>query len=309
MTGSAWFDDLPVVGKLSPARAAAKLREAGEDEVAAALERRAGDDEGAARGLLDDLLPLVDKPWQHTAHSFGFLPPAPPGSGLLPLYHAGNIPPAPWLQRTGVTITLERLQVAAYPGGGTHRILFDFYAQNQVPNAVEHLHFNATYRVREGEQAAILGYPIFVGLNVGPGGLAFRCYTVNVQNDADETFLALLESDVFRAGLRLASAVQPALAPLSGMAYGLTKTVATRHRNVPVQDFYLGLDFGAVPTGARLAEGAYFVVQIPETMRVAWNWNEWAYHADVGQVVNRADPRQLIPYNYVAFGVSRHHGG
>ena len=43
------------------------------------------------------------------------------------------------------------------------------------------------------------------GLTVGPEGLAFRCYTVNVKNDQDEALLGFLESDTFRAGLRLSN--------------------------------------------------------------------------------------------------------
>ena len=198
--------------------------------------------------------------------------------------------------------------MADYPGGGTHRVLFDFYAQNQVPGNVEHLHFNATYRVRHGEQAALVGYPIFVGLNVSTEGVAFKCFTVNVKNDNDEAFLGFLESDVFKAGLRLASTMQPAIAPLSGMAVALTKTIATRNRNVPVQDFYMGLDFSTIPTRARLAEGAYIAVQIPETLQTVWDWNEWIYNPTSGQVVNQADPKQLIPYNYLVFSVSRYEG-
>ena len=38
MTASIWFDDLPVLGKLPLVQAAAKLREVGENEAAAALE-------------------------------------------------------------------------------------------------------------------------------------------------------------------------------------------------------------------------------------------------------------------------------
>lgn len=150
------------------------------------------------------------------------------------------------LKNARVNIALDRLRIADYPGRGTHRILFDFYAQNQVPGNIEHLHFNATYSVREGEQAAILGYPIFVGLGVGAAGLAFRCYVVNVKNEEDGAFLNFLESDVFKAGLKLTATVQPAVAPLSEMAFALTKGIARRRRNVPVQEFFLGLDFSNV---------------------------------------------------------------
>ena len=39
-------------------------------------------------------------------------------------------------------------------------------------------------RMRAGEQAPIMDYPIFVGLNVGSEGVAFRCHTVNVRTTA-----------------------------------------------------------------------------------------------------------------------------
>jgi hypothetical protein len=124
-------------------------------------------------------MPFQDRPWQHTAHAFGYLASAPPGSAPLSIQHAGNIAADPALKNSHIKITLDRLRVAAYPGGGMHRVLFDFYAQNQVPGEVEHLHFNVTCRVHEGEQAAMLGYPIFVGLNVGSEGVAFKCFKIS----------------------------------------------------------------------------------------------------------------------------------
>jgi len=306
MTTPKWFDDLTVLGKLPPDEAAAKLREVGESEAAAKLESTPTDVPKSFGGRW--FWPFQDKPWQYTAHAFGYLAPAPPGNAQLPILHAGNISADSSLKNSRIKITLDRLRVADYPGGGTHRILFDFYAQNQVPNNVEHLHFNSTYRVREGQQAAIIGYPVFIGLNVGTEGVAFKCFTVNVKNDDDESLLGFLESDVFKAGLKLVSTVQPAIAPLSGMAVALTKSIAGRNRNVPVQDFYMGLDFGNIPTGARLAEGAYLAVQIPETLQTVWDWSEWVYNPNNGHVVNATDTKQLIPYNYIVFGVSRYEG-
>ena len=192
--------------------------------------------------------------------------------------------------------------------GSLDRILFDFYAQNQVPGGIEHLHWSATYRVREGEEAAIIGYPIFVGLNVGSEGVAFRCLTVNVKNEDDDALLGFLESDVFKVGLGLATTAQPAIAPLSGMTVALTKSIAGRHKNVPVQDFYMGLDFTEIAFRARLAEGSYLAVQIPEALGRVWDWNEWVYHPKSGQVVSRDDEAQLIPYNFLVFSVSRYAG-
>jgi hypothetical protein len=308
MTTSTWFDDLPVLGALSPQEAAARLREVDENEAAAALEGAEAGEAVTFGAPSRSWWPFQDKPWQHTAHAFGYLAPAPPGGDPLPIQHAGNVAADPTLKNGRIKITLDRLRVADYPGGSTHRVLFDFYAQNQVEGKVEHLHFNATYRAREGEQAAVVGYPIFVGLNVGMEGVAFKCFTVNVKNDADEAFLGFLESDAFKAGLQLASTAQPAIGLFSETALGLTKGIAARNRNVPVQDFYLGLDFTTIATRARLAEGSYLAVQIPETLQTVWDWSEWVYNPNNGRVVNQADPTQLIPYNYLVFGVSRYEG-
>ena len=167
MTTSDWFEDRPVLGQLPPEQAAAKLKELGEEQAAQALEETSAPRAAIQSKGPGDWWPLIDRAWQHTSHTFGHLAPIPPGSDMLPIQHAGNIPPDLTLKNSRIKITLDRLRVADYPGGSTHRVLFDFYAQNQVPGDVEHLHFNAAYRVREGEQAAILGYPIFVGLNVG----------------------------------------------------------------------------------------------------------------------------------------------
>jgi hypothetical protein len=304
MTPTHWFEDLPTLGRLPAEQAAAKLRELGEDAAADALE---DEPEPAAFGG-GRLWPFQDKPWQHTAHAFGYLAPAPPGDLPLPIRHAGSIAPDPTLKNSRIRITLDRLRCAAYPGGGTHRVLFDFYAQNQVPDQVEHLHFNATYRVREGEQAAVIGYPLFVGLNVGGEGVAFKCFTVNVQNDEDQAFLGFLESDVFKSGLKLVSTLQPAIAPFSEMALSLTKSIAGRNKNVPVQDFYMGLDFTNIATRARLAEGSYIAVQIPETLQTVWSWADWVYQPAAGQIVDKSTGARLIPYNYLVFSVSRYAG-
>jgi hypothetical protein len=300
------FEDLPVLGALPPAQAAAKLREVGENELASALEAASSAGESTTFGSLQKLLGIPDQPWQHTAHSFGYLAPGPADDEVKRIQHAGTIARDDTLKNTRIKISLDRLRVADYPGSGTHRILFDFYAQNQLSDNVEHLHFNSTFRVREGESAAIVGYPIFVGLNVGTEGVRFKCFTVNVKNDDDEELLGFLESDVFQTGLKLASTAQPAIAPLSSLAVGLTKTIATHNRNVPVQDFYMGLDFSDTATRATLAEGSYIAVQIPETFRTVWDWRDWVYHPTSGQVVHRADPTKLIPYNYLIFGISRY---
>lgn len=311
MDNAEWFDNLPVLGELPPPEAAAKLRELGEDSAADTLEKAIAElpsdnltlGRSAAGESVKSWWPFQDRPWQHTAHAFGYIVPAPGGPARLPVIDAGEIEADATLKNSRLRITLDRLRIASYPGGGTHRVLVDFYAQNQVPGSVEHLHFNATFRVREGEHAGITGYPIFVGLNVGEEGVAFKCFTVNVQNDEDEAFLGFLESDVFKSGLKLASTLQPAIAPFSAMAVSLTKRIATRHRNVAVQDFYMGLDFSKIATRARLAEGSYIAIQIPD---VRWDWKKWVYDTSSGQVISNTGQAQLVPYNYLIFSVSRY---
>jgi hypothetical protein len=128
---------------------------------------------------------------------------------------------------------------------------------------------------------------------------------VNVKNDNDEGIIRFLDSDTFKAGLKLARTAQPAIAPLTDIAVGLTKMLAHRNKNIGVQKFSMGLSFDHVPGGARLAEGAYVVVQIPEEDQVVWDWKEWIYAPLLGSIVRKDEPNKLIPFNYIMFGVSR----
>ena len=172
MTDADWLARLPVIGSLPPAEAAAKLREVGEDEPRRRCWTRLSQAAPATYGVLSRIGIGGDRAWLHTAHAVGFLAPAPgPGSGLLPIRHAANIAPDHGLKGGRVKVTLDGLRVADYPGRGMHRILFDFAARNQTDQGAEQLHFNATCRAAEGEQAAVLGRPVFTGLQVGGEGI------------------------------------------------------------------------------------------------------------------------------------------
>jgi len=309
MTTDTWFDDLPVIGKLPPEEAAAKLREVGEDELADAIEaaQRKVTTASTTFGILEDLLPFLPRPWLYPAHVFGYSTPAMSDSALLPIQDAGKIVADSTLKNTLITITLDQVHVAKYPGGGTHYILFDFEAETQVLNRAETLNFNAVHRICEGNQVAIINQPIFAPLNVGTEGVGFRYCTVNVKNEEDEKALSFLESFPFQSGIAAASIAQPAIAPLTGLAIGLTKMIANRSKNFPLPPIYLGLDFSNIANRARLAEGSYIVVQIPESMQLAWDWDVWVYDPSSGRVVN-VDDRELIDLNYTVFRVSRYQG-
>ncbi len=247
------------------------------------------------------------KAYMFTSHAFGYIPINELNStSPVQIMHAGVIKADKTLKNSQIKITLDRLIVYDYPGSGTHNILCDFYAQNQLQKQTEHIHFNQLYRVQEGQQAGIIGFPVFIGLNVGREGVAFKCFTINVKNEQDEKILEYLDSDVFKSGLVLASTINPAIAPLSSLAFGITKMFAGRNKNVAVQDFFMGLDFSSVATRARLAEGSYIAVQIPED--IGWNWSNWLYNPIRGRIVNRHDHKKTIPYNYMVFGVSRFEG-
>lgn len=56
----------------------------------------------------------------------------------------------------------------------------------------------------------------------------------------------------------------------------------------------------------RLVEGAYLAVQMPESPLEGWNWSDWVYNPSSGQVIKQANPDQVLPYNYLIFGISRY---
>ncbi|MGH2479781.1 MAG: hypothetical protein ACRDHW_09020, partial [Ktedonobacteraceae bacterium] len=288
MDTSTWFDT-PVIGGLAPELAIPRLLAIGEFEVAEQLERTL---QNPSRGgkPKEKRWPFKNKPWQHTPHVFGYIQPGSSGNAPQPLHAIEAIEPERQLRNARITITLNRLRIANYPGSGIHRILVHFGAHNQQAERTEMLHFSATYRVREGESAGIQGYPIFVGLHVGSEGIVFRCRTINVLNEQDETFLRFLESDTFKAGLRLTTAVQPVIAPFSEMALSLVQSIAALHRNDPVQDFDLGLGFNTLALSGRLAEGTYLALQVPEHDKDAWDWEEWVYLPTQGRVIHRRNP-------------------
>ena len=274
-------------------------------EVEADVEAKPGK---TAKGLFDFFIDKEKYLYLSTAHTFGFIPPLRSDEPFAEIVDAGRAPVSQELKGTRLNVTLNTLRVAHYPGSGTHRVLIDFSASNQLQTGSEEVHFNNTYRVAEGQRGGIKGYPIFVGLTVATEGLGIRCYTVNVKNDDDEALLSALDSDAFKTGLKLATVAQPALVPLSGLAIGLTKAIAGRNRNVPVQDIFLGLDFTRTAGGARLALGSYIVLQIPERNREIWDWSEWTFKASSAQVVSKKDQTALIPYNYFIFGISQFGG-
>ena len=186
-------------------------------------------------------------------------------------------------------------------------MMFSFKAKNHIEGREpEEVTFDQVYKAQEGQGAGITGYPIFIGLNVGSRGVAFRGATINVKNDRDEKALAFLKSDPFQAGLTLLTTAQPAIKPFTAIASGLGTMLLTKNRNRKVQEFFVGLDFDeGAALGVRLREGSYIVVQAPLD---GFSWAEWVFEPDNARIVAKDDGKKLIPYNHVIFRVTRHGG-
>lgn len=240
------------------------------------------------------------KPWQHTSHAFGFISSSEPNK----ISNAVSITADQSLKNQRIKVTLDLLYVHDYPGTGRHHVLFDFKGENQIVNSeTQPVHYSQTRTIQEGQFAAIVSIPIFIGLTVGNEGVGFECKTVNVNNENDEKFLGILDSKEVKAGLKLVNTINPVVPIVTSLAEGIAKQMATRNRNKTIQDFAMGLDFSTVPTRAKLKEGTYIAVQVDNL--AGWNWSEWEYKAESGVIVSKADTTKTIPFNYLVFSISK----
>lgn len=294
-----FFPDVPVLGSLPPAEIQEALR------AMVGPSDESDDGEKADKGMLDDLFGFGGpRPWQHTAHQLGFIAPGPVGSTVpLQIVHPGLIAADASLKNGRINIHMSRLRIQEYPGGGEHLVMVTFKALNQLLTGEEPVSFSQSYRVRAGETAGVTGYPMCIGLGVGKLGAAFHFLTVNVKDSADETALAVLDTPAFTGGLSLLNTAQPALKPFTDLTLGIAKQFATRHRNRPVQDCYLGLDFEPGAFSARLALGTYLAVQVPSEGAV--RWDEWEYWPGDGLILNKSS-QQPLGYNYLAFRATKY---
>lgn len=292
-----------VLGQMKSFEVASLLDDLGDKRGAFRIREAAKlDNKDVEFSLLAWPWPKEDPIWKYTSHAYGFIPPATANTNAnVAIADAGNMGADTTLKNQTIKITLDRLLVRDYPGNDVHHILFDFYGQHQTTGQKQGLHFTQTYRVLEGQGAAITGYPIFIGLKVGLEGVSFKCQTVNVKNEDDEKMLNFMDGDVFKNGLELLNTVNPALPVVTGFATGITKAVLSRNKNVLVQAFDMGLDFSTIKTRAKLKEGSYVVVQAP----VPFDWSQWVYSPTNGQIISSGDTNKTIPYNYIVFSISK----
>jgi hypothetical protein len=284
------------------------------EQIQAKLQEIEGANEAAGVDL--EQLESAQRPWLNTQHQYGYIAPFTPGAQrYYPITSANNMPAADSLKGKRINIRLDYLRVYQYPtplfnlGHSVHTILFTFEARNQVEQGrAEPVAFNQLYKAHAGQDAAVTGQPVFIGLTVGANGVGFVCRTVNVSNSTDEAFVAIFNSEAVTAGLNLLTTAQPALGPLTTLARGLCVSLASHTKNVPVQEVNLGLDFETGALGARLAVGSYVVAQTARPGEIVWS--EWAYDADTGTIMR--DPHSLaqgeapypLPHNAFVFRIS-----
>lgn len=124
MSTENWFEDLPVLGKLPPEEAAAKLREVGEESAAIVIEK-------ASKGFSSTSVTFSGTFWgeqnfTHTSHTFGYIAPITSTGHEICIQHISNVTPNLNLKNSTVKVTLNGLSAVNYPGSGTHRILLTF---------------------------------------------------------------------------------------------------------------------------------------------------------------------------------------
>jgi hypothetical protein len=199
-----------------------------------------------------------------------------------------------------VKVTLDAFQVREYPGFSPHKVLFDFQGRDQAGDEAQDLQFASVITVNNYDRAAINGTPIFTGLTVPRDGLSFKVTTIRIGSTSDQALIDVLDSSVFKEGLKLMGTLQPALPQLVGLAAGITKNILGRRRNHQIQAFDLGLDFGSNRTSIRLRRGSYVVVQVPGT--AMWRWEDWHFDRNTMSVVDAEG--KPAPHNVIVFGIA-----
>lgn len=285
------FDEQRSLGYFSDGQLADYLELLGDEDGAREIR------EAAVRG---QGLVNLSRPYRQTSHVYGYIDEGQPGSGPVPIQPASEAEADLSLVGQQIKVTLDAFQVNCYPGFGTHKVLFDFQGRDQAGAESQDLQFATVLHARDGERAGVNGAPIFTGLTVPPDGLSFKARTILLGNTGDEVILDVLQSAVFKDGLKLMGTIQPALPQLVALAGGITQNLLSRGGNEQIQYFDLGLDFSKSRTSARLRKGSYVVVQVPGAS--TWRWTDWFFDPNSMSVVDANG--KIAPHNVIVFAVA-----
>lgn len=243
---------------------------------------------------------IFARPWRQTSHVVGFIEGGLPEHGLIPIAPSAASSPDSSLIGKRIKVTLDAFQVYKYPGLGQHTVLFDFHGRHQSGEEAQDLRFASVLTVSDRSRAGLNGTPIFTGLSVPADGLSFKLKTVLIGNSGDEAIIDVLQSSIFKQGLKLVGQIQPALPQLVALAGGVTQNLLKRPNNKQVQLVDVGLDFSASRTSARLRKGSYVIVQVPGES--SWRWENWRFDIDSMAVVGASG--EIAPHNVIVFSVS-----
>lgn len=286
------FDDALSICHFNDDELIAYLEEIGDEEAARALTMSGARGQGFAR--------MRGAAYACAAHVYGFIEAGDSPSERLKIVPASSVTADQNLLGHPIKVTLDAFRVQEYPGTGLHTVLFDFQGRDQAGSEEQDLQFASVLQVHDHDNAAVSGVPIFTGLTVPRDGLSFKARTISIRSSGDETILRVLQSSLFKDGLRLLGQVQPALPQLVGLAGGITENLLKRRWNKQVQLFDLGLDFGMSRTSSRLRLGSYVAVQVPDPN--LWNWDNWFYDPNSMNIVN--SDGHIAPNNTVVFAIS-----
>ena len=244
---------------------------------------------------------FATRPWKHAGSKFGYIQQTPlHANGLLSIQNASAIQADNALIGQSIKITLDHFYVSSYPGHGNHKVLFDFAGKSQIDHELEDVRHPLNISVNDEAHANVGGAAIFVGLNVDPNGLAFEGRTINIESDYDQQVLDTFESNLFKAGLKIANTAKPVLKPYTALTVAAITAIAGRSKNRQVHSFNLGLDFSNNATANKLRLGSYLVVQTDDPI----NLNNFQWNQATASLQHVNGPNTPIEFNYIVIGVS-----
>lgn len=247
---------------------------------------------------------ITTSPWNHSEHQIGFIPPSTSSNTIT-----ADIKPAHAIKSDRnikkINIRLDRLRVFDYPGWGTDKnVQLTFEAINDIKKGDdEQVAFTQGYDIKEGQGAGVIGYPIFIGLNVPNTGVNLRVVTLNLRSDQQVSALGIIDSAAFKSGLSLLETSQPAIAPFTTIALGAAKMLIESGTAKEIQKFQIGLDYDDdAPMGVRLKNGSYVVVQAPLDK---FTFSGYEFNYEKGRITKKNIPNSDIPFNYIIFRISQ----
>ncbi|MBR9765703.1 MAG: hypothetical protein GYB53_19820 [Rhodobacteraceae bacterium] len=295
---SSIFGSVQQMSDLPDDRLFEQLRILNEEEVLASLRdadsRKPADTFGPGSDLVDWLI----YPFRNVTNLIGFFD--RPG----PLRSASDAPD-PLEPGESVRLLLDRLHVHRYPGLGPHDILFEgTIAWDSLKKEGSKSHFARQLSVRSGA-AAIGGWPLFSELIVPERGITLAFQTINLSSRLDKALSDALGSKEFEQGLKLVGGAMPAVAQVSTLVRGLIEWAAAQSGNCAVQQVDIGLDArnpGA--PGARLAEGSYVFLQVPQAVADVWHFDQWKWSSETNTIVSYENGQPLVANHFIV-SVSR----